>query len=70
MSSTYEGLVARFNRSNIKGGNESSAATQKKIASFMNEQKCPDCQENDSIHKYSRAKSRAIRLRTFGDASG
>ncbi len=44
MSSTYEGLVARFNRSNIKGGNESSAATQKKIASFMNEQKCPDCQ--------------------------
>ena len=44
MSSTYEGLVARFNRSNIKGGNESSATTQKKIASFMNEQKCPDCQ--------------------------
>lgn len=44
MSSTYEGLVARFNRSNIKGGNESSAATQKKIASFMNEQKCTDCQ--------------------------
>lgn len=44
MSSTYEGLVARFNRSNIKGGNESSAATQKKIASFKNEQKCPDCQ--------------------------
>lgn len=44
MSSTYEGLVARFNRSNIKGGNESSAATQKKIASFMKEQKCPDCQ--------------------------
>lgn len=46
MSSTYEGLVARFNRSNIKGGNESSAATQKKIASFMNELKCPDCQGN------------------------
>jgi excinuclease UvrABC ATPase subunit len=44
MSSTYEGLVARFNRSNIKGGNESSAATQKKIAAFMNEQTCTDCQ--------------------------
>lgn len=44
MSSTYEGLVARFNRSNIKGGNESSAATQKKIAAFMDEQRCPECQ--------------------------
>ncbi|MBO0460481.1 MULTISPECIES: ATP-binding cassette domain-containing protein [unclassified Enterococcus] len=44
MSSTYEGLVARFNRSNIKGGNESSATTQKKIAAFMDEQTCPECQ--------------------------
>ncbi|THE11412.1 excinuclease ABC subunit UvrA [Enterococcus hirae] len=44
MNSTYEGLVVRFNRSNIKGGNESSATTQKKIAPFMNEQTCSDCQ--------------------------
>ncbi|MDR2833053.1 MAG: excinuclease ABC subunit UvrA [Streptococcaceae bacterium] len=43
MSSNFEGLVYRFNRTNIKGGNETSAATQKKIAPFISEQKCFDC---------------------------
>lgn len=60
MSSTYEGLVARFNRSNIKGGNESSAATQKKSQrSWMNKD-VQNVRENDSIKRFWAARSTDI----------
>ena len=44
MSSTHEGLVARFNRSNIKGAMRALPRPRKKIAAFMDEQRCPECQ--------------------------
>ena len=43
ISSTYEGIVVRFNRQYIKTDNEMSQTTQKKIAPFLTEMKCYDC---------------------------
>ncbi len=43
MNTTYEGLVERFIRQNIKTQYEKSEASQKKIAPFTTEMQCPDC---------------------------
>ncbi|MGL4523727.1 MAG: ATP-binding cassette domain-containing protein, partial [Bacilli bacterium] len=43
MNTTYEGLVERFMRQNIKAEGEKSEAAQKKIARFVTEQICSDC---------------------------
>lgn len=43
MNTTYEGLVERFERTNIKGGAEKSEKTLKKIKTFTKEEKCNVC---------------------------
>lgn len=43
MNSTYEGLMGRFSRQNIKTDREKSQANQKKIEAFTSIQKCCDC---------------------------
>jgi len=43
MNSTYEGLVERFIRQNIKTEGEKSEASKKKIAPFITEKQCYDC---------------------------
>ncbi|MGL4819189.1 MAG: excinuclease ABC subunit UvrA, partial [Bacilli bacterium] len=43
MNTTYEGIVERFVRQNIKAEGEKSEAAQKKIARFVIEQQCSDC---------------------------
>ncbi|MRN56337.1 ATP-binding cassette domain-containing protein [Paenibacillus monticola] len=43
MNSTYEGLVERFIRQNIKTEGEKSEASKKKIAPFVTEKQCNDC---------------------------
>lgn len=43
MNSTYEGLLERFKRQNIKIQGEKSEASKKKIAPFITEMICPDC---------------------------
>jgi excinuclease UvrABC ATPase subunit len=52
MNTTYEGLVERFIRQNIKTEYEKSEASQKKIAPFTAEKQCHDCggkRYNESI---------------------
>ncbi len=52
MNSTYEGLVERFIRQNIKTEGEKSEASQKKIAPFITEKQCDACsgrRYNESI---------------------
>jgi len=43
MNSTYEGLVGRFSRQNIKTDREKSQANKKKIEAFTSIQTCDDC---------------------------
>jgi excinuclease UvrABC ATPase subunit len=43
MSSTYAGILERFNRQYIRTDNEMSQATQKKIMPLMTEMECYDC---------------------------
>lgn len=43
MNTTYQGLVERFIRQNIKTQYEKSEASQKKVARFMTEERCHDC---------------------------
>jgi len=43
MNSTYEGLIGRFTRQNIKTDREKSQANQKKIEAFTSIQKCCGC---------------------------
>lgn len=43
MNTTYEGLVERFIRQNIKTEGEKSEASKTKIMPFLKEEKCSDC---------------------------
>ncbi len=43
MNSTYEGLLERFIRQNVKTEGEKSEASKKKIAPFVTEAVCSDC---------------------------
>ena len=44
MNTTYEGILERFNRQHVKTDSEASSAKQNKIAPFLTEASCYDCQ--------------------------